>query len=75
MPTWKGVSSLRPRNGWQANSSRAVPDVCRVLALADNSVLEAGRRLASRIVSMLITLIRRITETDPGTGKTHGHGQ
>ena len=42
-----------------ATECAAVFDVCRRLALADQSCLDAGRTLLLRIVSMLIPLIKR----------------
>jgi four helix bundle protein len=42
-----------------ATECAAVLDVCRRLALADRTRLDAGRELLMRIVSMLIPLIRR----------------
>ena len=42
-----------------ATECAAVLDVCRRLALADATRLDAGRELLLRVVSMLIPLIRR----------------
>jgi len=43
-----------------ATECAAVFDVCRRLALADETSFDAGRQLLLRIVSMLIPLIRRV---------------
>jgi len=63
---------VTPACGWPSRCARlyrmakrsatecaAVSDVCRRLALADGTRLDAGRGLLLRIVSMLMPLIRR----------------
>jgi four helix bundle protein len=47
-------------------------DVCRVLHLADDKLLDAGRMLLLRIVSMHVRLVQSLD--GPGTGRGTGTG-
>jgi len=56
-----------------ATECAAVLDVCRRLEIADPQLLESGRDLLLRVVSMLISLARRLSQ--PGTGRGTGTGR
>ena len=57
-----------------ATESAAILDVCRCLALVDDSLFQQGRDLLLRIVAMLITLARRSAASGTGTGTGSGTG-
>ena len=55
-----------------ATESAAILDVCRCLALLDDSLFLQGRDLLLRIVAMLIKMARRSPESGTGTGTGAG---
>jgi len=57
-----------------ATECAATLHVCSRLALVDDATLHAGRDLLLRIVSMLISMIRRSEENGKGTGTGTGTG-
>ena len=55
-----------------ATESAAILDVCRCLALLDESLFQRGRDLLLRIVAMLTKMARRSPESGTGTGTGTG---
>ena len=58
-----------------ATECAAILDVCRRLELVESQYLDTGRDLLLRLVSMLVSLARRLSASGRGTGKGTGKGK